>query len=157
MQCISLFYFKSHFKICTIISKSWGAKRTLLNMTILYVLLFLGLLWAEIHVISSFTDTRDGNVPCHPFSWSNISILSLWGCHLLCIVHQELWNEVLNRFWLPNLYMICNSISWSLSIYMVPFSWIIFYSVVTYFSWSDLNLIWSWLWYLTRMFYAQKG
>ncbi|KAL5132695.1 putative leucine-rich repeat receptor-like protein kinase [Glycine soja] len=28
-------------------------------MTILYVLLFLGLLWAEIHVISSFTDTRD--------------------------------------------------------------------------------------------------
>ncbi|RDX83955.1 putative leucine-rich repeat receptor-like protein kinase, partial [Mucuna pruriens] len=36
-----------------------NAERTLLNMTILRVLLFLGLLWAEIHVISSFTDTQD--------------------------------------------------------------------------------------------------
>jgi hypothetical protein len=37
--------------------------RNISKMKIQSVMLFLVFLWAEIHLISSFTDPQDGNVP----------------------------------------------------------------------------------------------
>jgi hypothetical protein len=52
--------------ICAIYNKQLVKEvdlRNISKMKIQSVMLFLVFLWAEIHLISSFTDPQDGNVP----------------------------------------------------------------------------------------------